>query len=136
MYLERFHVLELFLLQNHPFCNMYTDPYTCCRMSGSATHWEVSEHVVEPPILQLVYGSVYMLRNGWFRNIFEHLVVLLRCYSAAPPLFHSSAAAADANFPPTLPPTTLHHHHHLTFDLPPLFTVFSFLKIKDNMIIY
>ena len=37
-------------------------------MGGSATHWEVSERVAEPPIPQLIYGSVYTLRNGWFCN--------------------------------------------------------------------
>jgi len=134
--LRRFRVLELFLLRNHPFRNMYTDPYTSYGMGGFATHSDTSQWVAEPPIPEYVYGSVYMLRNGWFCNIFEHLIVLLRCYSAAPPLFHSSASAPDANYPPTLPPTTLHHHHHLTFDLPPPFNVLSFLKIKGNMVIY
>ena len=55
-------------LQNHPFRNMYTDPYTYSEMGSFATYWEVSECVAEPPIPQLVYGSVYTLRNGWFRN--------------------------------------------------------------------
>jgi len=27
-------IFELFLLQNHPFRNLYTDPYTSCGMSG------------------------------------------------------------------------------------------------------
>jgi len=55
-------------LRNHPFRNVYTDPYTHCGMGDSVTHWEVSERIAEPPIPQLVYGSIYMLRNGWFRN--------------------------------------------------------------------
>jgi len=127
---------SVYKLRNGWFHNTFGHLPMSCGTTHSATHWEVSERVAEPPIPQLVYGSVYMLRNGWFRNTFEYLVVLLHCYSVAPPLFDSSAAAADANFSPSLPPTTLHHHHHLTFDLPPQFTVLSFLKIKDDMVIY
>jgi len=92
--------------------------------------------VAEPSIPQCVYGSVYKLQNRWFRNTFEHLVMLFLYYSVAPQLFHSSSAAIDTNFPPTLPLTTLHHQHHLTFDPPPPFTILSFLKIKNNIIIY
>ena len=94
-------------LRNHPFRNMYTDPYTCCGMGGSATHWEVFERVAEPPIPQFVYGFVYMLRNGWFRNIFEHLVVLLRRVVVVP------LRRCRCSTPPLpLPTQTSHPHYH------------------------
>jgi len=60
--------LKLFLLRNHPFCNVYMDPYTSCGMGGSATRSDTSQWVAEPPISQHVYESVYIFQNGWFRN--------------------------------------------------------------------
>jgi len=45
----------------------------------SEVGWGISEYVfwnnifAESPIPQRLYGSVYKLRNKWFRNSFEHL---------------------------------------------------------------
>jgi len=50
------------------FRNTFGHLPICYGMSDSATHWEVSKHIAEPSILQLRYGCVYTLRNGWFQN--------------------------------------------------------------------
>jgi len=40
-------------LRNYPFRNVYTDPYTCYRMGGSATK-TISKHEISPNTLQIL----------------------------------------------------------------------------------